>query len=142
MPIMKCPQVNVCVYLLVCAFGLGSWLAVNGLFVELPLLVEELPEGWGLPSYLAVIVQLANVGPILVTLITTLCHTGHRTQLIFGSGIYVVGIVACILLSVFWAYTTVILEEERSTALFILAFFSRSYECYNKCGLPTIYGSI
>ncbi|XP_014662067.1 PREDICTED: LOW QUALITY PROTEIN: solute carrier family 52, riboflavin transporter, member 3-A-like [Priapulus caudatus] len=50
-------NVNVCVYALVVMFGLGSWLAVNGLFVELSFLVSELPEGWSLPSYITIIVQ-------------------------------------------------------------------------------------
>uniref|UniRef100_A0A8C0DBQ7 Riboflavin transporter n=1 Tax=Balaenoptera musculus TaxID=9771 RepID=A0A8C0DBQ7_BALMU len=57
------------IHLLVCTFGMGSWVAINGLWVELPLLVTELPEGWYLPSYLTVIIQLANIGPLLVTLL-------------------------------------------------------------------------
>lgn len=51
------------IHLLVCTFGMGSWVAINGLWVELPLLVAELPEGWYLPSYLTVIIQLANDAP-------------------------------------------------------------------------------
>ena len=45
-------------------FGLGSWIAINGLFAELPLVVDTLPEGWAIASYCAVAVQLANIGPI------------------------------------------------------------------------------
>ena len=32
-------------WLLAC-FGLSSWIFVNSIFVELPLLANELPEGW------------------------------------------------------------------------------------------------
>jgi hypothetical protein len=39
-------------------FGVASWVAINGLWVELPLLVQALPEGWSLPSYLSVIIQV------------------------------------------------------------------------------------
>ena len=55
-------------YALICLFGLGSWIAVNGLWVELPVLVKDAPEKWNLPSYLAVIFQLANVGPVIYAL--------------------------------------------------------------------------
>lgn len=41
-------------------FGVGAWVAVNGLWVELPLLVTDLPEGWNLPSYLSVIIQVSH----------------------------------------------------------------------------------
>lgn len=32
-------------HLLVALFGMGSWAAVNGIWVELPVVVKELPEG-------------------------------------------------------------------------------------------------
>merc|ERR1712055_385719 len=50
-------------------FGISSWISINGLWVELPLLVQELPEGWALPSYLSIIVQVANIGPITYSLL-------------------------------------------------------------------------
>lgn len=44
--------------LLAMMFGVGAWVAINGMWVELPLLVLHLPEGWNLPSYLSVIIQV------------------------------------------------------------------------------------
>lgn len=32
-------------HLLVALFGMGSWAAVNGMWVELPVVVKDLPEG-------------------------------------------------------------------------------------------------
>lgn len=32
-------------HLLVALFGMGSWAAVNGIWVELPVVVKRLPEG-------------------------------------------------------------------------------------------------
>ena len=48
----------VLVDLLAVLFGISSWISINGLWVELPLLVQDLPEGWALPSYLSIIVQV------------------------------------------------------------------------------------
>ena len=56
------------VALLVSLFGMGSWIEMNGIWVELPILVNQSPQSWSLPSYLTVAVALANVGPILYAL--------------------------------------------------------------------------
>lgn len=49
-------------------FGIGAWIGVNGIYNQLPLLVNSAPEGWNLPSYMVMMVQFANLGPILYTL--------------------------------------------------------------------------
>ena len=121
------------VYVLVIVFAMASWIDINGVWVELPLLVPMLPEGWGLPSYMAgedicfpyilklqvvvtpffiprnfhvpVLIQLANIGPLLVTLYN---YFSPRNQ---ASGhcdvpisylIIAVGIVSCLLMALFW----------------------------------------
>ena len=55
--------------LLAVLFGISSWISINGLWVELPLLVQELPEGWALPSYVTIIAQFGNVGPVIFSLL-------------------------------------------------------------------------
>jgi riboflavin transporter 2 len=50
-------------------FGISSWVAINGLWVETPILVQRLPEAWNLASYIVVIIQLANIGPIIYSII-------------------------------------------------------------------------
>ena len=60
---------NVCLDALAVVFGMASWISVNGLWVELPVLVSVLPESWALASYLSVIVQIANLGPISYALL-------------------------------------------------------------------------
>ncbi|XP_037022463.2 solute carrier family 52, riboflavin transporter, member 2 isoform X2 [Artibeus jamaicensis] len=55
-------------HLLVALFGMGSWAAINGIWVELPVVVKDLPEGWSLPSYLSVLLALGNLGLLAVTL--------------------------------------------------------------------------
>lgn len=118
----------VLVHLLACAFGLGSWVAVNGLWVELPLIVNTLPEGWELPSYLTVIIQLANLGPLLVTLMHRLCPGRLKEHLVIYS-ILSIGIVACVLLVFFWDRTTIVSGAEHSTAFFIITFFLALVDC-------------
>lgn len=49
-------------------FGLGSWIGINGIYVQFPLLVQTAPEGWSLPAHMVMLVQIANLGPILYTL--------------------------------------------------------------------------
>ncbi len=50
-------------------FGISSWVAVNGVWTQTPLLVERLPEQWNLTSYVVMIVQLANIGPIVYSIL-------------------------------------------------------------------------
>ncbi|KAG7520413.1 hypothetical protein JOB18_028715 [Solea senegalensis] len=116
------------IHILACAFGLGSWVAVNGLWVELPLIVNTLPEGWDLPSYLTVIIQLANVGPLLVTLMHKLCPGRLKENVVIYT-ILSIGILACILLVFFWHKTTIVAGGTYSTAFFILTFFLSLVDC-------------
>ncbi|XP_034552404.1 solute carrier family 52, riboflavin transporter, member 3-A [Notolabrus celidotus] len=116
------------VHLLACAFGLGSWVAVNGLWVELPLIVNTLPEGWELPSYLTVLIQLANLGPLLVTLMHKLCP-GYLKERVVIYSILSIGVLACILLAFFWDKTTIVAGSLHSTAFFIITFFLSLVDC-------------
>ncbi|XP_077078988.1 solute carrier family 52, riboflavin transporter, member 3-A isoform X2 [Siphateles boraxobius] len=116
------------IHALACAFGLGSWVSINGLWVELPLIVNVLPEGWDLPSYLTVIIQLANFGPLLVTLAHKFCPGRLRENLVIYA-VLSIGVVACVLLAAFWKNTTMVLGQPRSTAFFILTFFLALVDC-------------
>ncbi|XP_071401984.1 solute carrier family 52, riboflavin transporter, member 3-A [Centroberyx affinis] len=116
------------IHLLACAFGLGSWVAVNGLWVELPLIVNTLPEGWELPSYLTVIIQLANLGPVLVTLMHKLCPGRLKEPVVIYS-ILSIGVLSCLLLAFFWDETTVVAGASHSTAFFIITFFLSLVDC-------------
>ncbi|XP_059189515.1 solute carrier family 52, riboflavin transporter, member 3-A [Centropristis striata] len=116
------------VHMLACAFGLGSWVAVNGLWVELPLIVNTLPEGWELPSYLTVIIQLANLGPLLVTLMHKLCP-GRLNERVVIYSILCIGILSCVLLAFFWDKTTIVAGAPHSTAFFIITFFLSLVDC-------------
>uniref|UniRef100_A0AAV2K619 Riboflavin transporter n=1 Tax=Knipowitschia caucasica TaxID=637954 RepID=A0AAV2K619_KNICA len=115
-------------HLLAVLFGMGSWVSINGLWVELPLLVPQIPEGWFLPSYLSVLIQMANVGPLFVTLM----HRFYPGKLSETMVIYVIialGTVASVLLGFFWKETVVVAGLHRSVALLVLTFFLAAVDC-------------
>lgn len=115
-------------HILSCLLGLGSWVAINGVWVELPLLVPQAPEGWELPSYLSLLIQFANIGPLVVTL----THKFRPGRLREGPVIFVllgVGVVSCVLLAFLWQKTSWVGGTRRSTALLSLIFFLSLVDC-------------
>ncbi|XP_043923652.1 riboflavin transporter 2-like [Protopterus annectens] len=116
------------VHVLACLFGMGSWVAINGMWVELPLVVSEAPEGWYLPSYLSILIQLANFGPLFVTLMHKF-QPGKLNELVVIYTIIIIGILACLFLTFFWKVTTIVAGASRSTALLILMFFLSIVDC-------------
>ncbi|CAH6777107.1 Slc52a3 [Phodopus roborovskii] len=132
-------------HLLVCIFGMGSWVAINGLWVELPLLVTELPEGWYLPSYLTVVIQLANIGPLLVTLLHRF-QPGCLSEVPVIFLILCIGTAACLLLAFLWNMTSWIQGGRHSVAFIVLTFFLALVDCTSSVTflpfmsqLPTYY---
>ncbi|KAJ1122909.1 hypothetical protein NDU88_001382 [Pleurodeles waltl] len=116
------------VHLLACLFGIGAWVAINGLWVELPLIVNELPEGWYLPSYLTIIIQLANVGPLFVTLMHRF-QPGKLNEVAAIYTIVAIGVVACLLLGFLWRYTSVVGGVLHSTAFLSITFLLSLVDC-------------
>lgn len=115
-------------HLLACLLGMGSWVSINGLWVELPLIVPQIPEAWYLPSYLSVIIQMANIGPLFVTLM----HRFRPGALNETAVIYVIiglGTVATFLLGFFWKETVVVAGVARSVPLLVLTFFLAAVDC-------------
>ncbi|XP_064598818.1 riboflavin transporter 2-like [Liolophura sinensis] len=111
------------VHVLVCLFGCGTWITITGVWVEMPILVEYLPESWDLGAYLSVVIQLANVGPLVYSLV----HILYPNFLSEKCIVYLIvgtGIATSALLAVFWKETTVVAGKPHSTALLVLQFFS------------------
>lgn len=115
-------------HLLVCTFGMGSWVAVNGLWVELPLLVAQLPEGWYLPSYLTVTIQLANVSPLLVALLHRF-RPGCLPEVPVIFAVLGLGTAACTLSAFLWNVTSWVRGGYRSIAFLVLTFFLALVDC-------------
>ncbi|XP_043845617.1 solute carrier family 52, riboflavin transporter, member 3-like [Dromiciops gliroides] len=115
-------------HLLVCIFGSGSWVAINGLWVELPHLVPNLPEGWKLASYITAIIQLANVGPLFITLLHRF-RPGSLSEIPVIFVLLTMGTAACLLLAFLWEKTSVVAGVNHGTAFLVLTFFLALVDC-------------
>lgn len=112
---------NVRVDLLAILFGIGSWICVNSMFIQLPLIVSKAPESWSLPSYLSIIIQLGNIGPLCYTLFQKYSSRKLRDSYVIYV-IYVIGCTASILMAFFYERTAAVGGESRSVALMALGF--------------------
>ncbi|XP_052003659.1 solute carrier family 52, riboflavin transporter, member 3-B-like [Xyrauchen texanus] len=115
-------------HVLACLFGIGSWVAINGMWVELPMIAPEIPEGWYLPSYLTIIIQMANIGPLFITLMHRF-RPGALDERPVIYTIVAVGVVATFLLAFFWKYTLTFRDGEHSAALLSLSFLLSVVDC-------------
>ncbi|XP_072531475.1 riboflavin transporter 2 isoform X2 [Salminus brasiliensis] len=115
-------------HVLACLFGMGSWVTICGLWVELPLIVPQVPEGWYLPSYLSVLIQVANIGPLFVTLMHRF-RPGQLNEVMVIYCIVCFGVLASLLLGFFWKETFVMQGVERSVPLLLLTFFISIVDC-------------
>lgn len=108
-------------HILVALFGMGSWISVNSLWVELPVVVSILPEGWNLPAYLSVLIAFGNLGPVAVTL-THHFAPGRLNERLVIHCIQVLAVVASVFLAIFWSHVTTVAGELRSVPYLLLAF--------------------
>ncbi|XP_051159715.1 solute carrier family 52, riboflavin transporter, member 3-A-like [Leptopilina boulardi] len=108
-------------------FGLGAWIGINGIYVQLPLLVNNAPEGWTLPAYMVMLVQIANLGPLLYTLYVKYSSCiGDKTIIycLLGSAVS-----STYALSSLYDKTSGIFGEEHSTHLLGLMFITAVVGC-------------
>lgn len=112
---------------LMACWGLGTWLSVNGLYLQLPLLVERLPEGWALPSSMALAIQLANVGILAYAVLKRLLPRSSDAHFIYG--LLAVGTLALVLNAFLYEHTTLVAGSERSVAFLALTFFAALVGC-------------
>lgn len=122
-------------YLLFCVFGIGSWIAVNGVWSEISILTLTLPECYKLAAILVVAIQIANVGPLLYTIakyIFQRCGWDSKQihlERVAVTLIVTIGVTACVLLAIFWDRTAVLRGSVQSVALIVLTFFLALVDC-------------
>ncbi|XP_060798654.1 solute carrier family 52, riboflavin transporter, member 2 isoform X3 [Neoarius graeffei] len=107
-------------HILVALFGMGSWIAVNSFWVELPVVVNVLPEGWNLPAYLSVLIAFGNVGPMAIT-ITHHFAPGRLNERVLIHVIQVLAVVASAFLALFWSEVATVAGASRSVAFLLLS---------------------
>ena len=117
-------NVSVTVYLLFILFGLVSWTAANGVVSESPVLTAILPECYTLTSIIVIIVQFANIGPIIYLVILLIvkltCKKTFSLSIVAIYSILIFALVASVCLSIFWSKETRIFDRTISLSFFIL----------------------
>lgn len=117
------------IHLLVILFGISTWIGVNGIFIELPLLVNIAPEGWNLPAYIVIVAQSANVGPAIYTFLRKKkCELNESLCILC---LLCLQILAMGLLIFFYDKTTVIDGEKHSLILLVSVFFNALVGCFS-----------
>ncbi|XP_048006962.1 solute carrier family 52, riboflavin transporter, member 3 isoform X2 [Leguminivora glycinivorella] len=116
-------QRRVLLDVLLACWGVGTWLGVNGLYVQLPLLVERLPEGWALPSSMVLAIQLANLGLVAYAIMRRFRPNASDSPYIYG--LLVVGTLALALNAFLYDQTV----GNRSVAFLLLTFFAALVGC-------------
>ena len=137
-------------FLAVIVFGLSSWIIVNGVFAELPALVNKVPEGYHIFAWASGTVQLGNIAPFLYLR----CFQGgsaskqalsdpssgdylhrkfHRDKLAVVL-ILVMGLASCVLLATAWDRTVAVPKPndgywEFSLSLIVAVFIGGMADC-------------
>ncbi|RWS09159.1 Riboflavin transporter 2-A-like protein [Dinothrombium tinctorium] len=122
----EAPTIKLSLKIVSLIFGLGSWIAITGFWVELPVLIQKLPEGWALASYLTVMIQAANVGPLVYYVLRKM---NWCSEVVATHVQMLIGVVACALLIPKWDSTVYLWGQQRSLVLFIAAFGLAIVDC-------------
>lgn len=123
---MSSPKGLTLLHLLVILFGITAWLGINSTFVQLPLLVEKAPESWSLPSFIVIIIQLGNLGPLLYTTLQKLQPFKDSPLIVT---LLLLGCIGSILFAFFHTKTATFLGAERSVALLSIVFIFAIVGC-------------
>ncbi|CAF0969462.1 unnamed protein product [Adineta ricciae] len=118
---------HVC-YALIVILNLSTWIDLNSVWIELPLIYNSTPEGWTLPSILSLIINLANIFPIIVVLIRLRLRE-RFSEIPYIYTIIIVGVVACLAIGLFWKETLYIFGAQRSYALITAVFALGILDC-------------
>ena len=112
------PQIStLLVSTLVAFFVVGSWLNLSGVWIEFPLIVDELPEGWRLPAVMGLVANLANIGVVIIAIIRRFSHGRVTYEIPANIFILTTGTVVLVILAFVWNKTTIINGSPRSTYL-------------------------
>ena len=116
------------VFLLVIVFAMSSWIDVYGLYVELPIFIKKLPEGWALPSQLKMTVEIGNIGP-LIFIIAVKLWPNKVKEWPFILTIIGIGSIMCLCLIFFWDKTVHIAGHDRSVGLLTIISVLSVVDC-------------
>jgi riboflavin transporter 2 len=104
-------------------------LNLNGIWIELPLLIPRLPERWALSPDLGLASNIANIGPLIIALIRYLIGESSAYEVPSICVIFSVGIIVPLILSFTWFKPVYLFGQNRSLYLLILGFFLALVNC-------------
>ena len=105
------------VSILVVLFVVGSWLNLSGVWIEFPLIVDQLPEGWRLPAAMGLIANLANIGVVIIAVIRRFSRGRVGYEIPANIIILTTGTIVLVILAFVWHKTTIINGTPHSTYL-------------------------
>lgn len=126
-PSSPSPFIYCCVFL----FGLSTWITINGVFSQVPIFFNTLPEKYEVATLIVFIVQLSNIFPFLYSIISVFIpkRFNYLIETIIIYLIIFVGLSSSILFGLFWNKTVNIAGREISLTLFIFVFLMGSVDC-------------
>jgi riboflavin transporter 2 len=114
--------------MLIAIMNLSAWIDLQGLFVEIPLIIPFTPERWTLPSIAAICVCGANIVPLIVVILRW--RQGKRfSEIPYIYMIIIIGVIACFVLALLWQKTVFLFGRERSVWLLGCIFILSMLDC-------------
>lgn len=108
------------------SFGMATWLPVNAIYTQMPILTQYTPEGWSLPSYFSVLVQIANVAPIAYYFLKD--KKGCSDSILICLFL-VLGTLSLFCLSFTYSASVSVLGSQHSFFFFLFSFFLSLVGC-------------
>ena len=110
-------------YCLFCLIGFSSWLLVNGLFIEIPYFINELPQGYTIASQISLLIQFCNIFPLVY--VAFFKYLRKIPYEIYIGVLILLAIVTCYCLAFLWSIT----YFDYPIYLWTLTIFSGSIGC-------------
>lgn len=102
-------------------FGMSSWLGVTSSYLQLPLIVSSIPEGWSMAAYMTVVVQSSNIISFAYVLYQKFAPNKANDAIL----IYITMTLSCLTaigMAFFYQTTMTINGSEHSVAYLIFVF--------------------
>jgi hypothetical protein len=109
-------------------FGLGSWIAVNGIYAELSVLAPHIPEGYNIYSWAGIMVAFGNGAATLLYFFVRYYKSNH---LLFQISAFLIGFgaLSVFFLAFFWDVQIGGGTDGHSIVLILILFLSGSVDC-------------
>ncbi|CAF1093105.1 unnamed protein product [Didymodactylos carnosus] len=116
-------------YILIIILNISTWLDLQGIWIELPLIIPYAPEAWSLPSILSIITCSANIFPLLIILHRRVVGSEKFSAIPYIYAVIIVGVISCLIIALFWDKTVFIFHHQRSLILLLATFFLSMLDC-------------